>query len=677
MSPRTGRNAAARHVSAMSRFPLSYSDMFQDRIETIRTRLREFLARFYGIDPPDLTVETPPRIELGDLAFTFPFQLAKTLRKAPHQIAREVVENVGPLEAVTRLEASGGFINLFLDRRSFFRDLYEGLHRASPAPSGAKMIVEHTNINPNKAAHIGHLRNAVLGDTFVRLLRSQGRRVEVQNYIDNTGVQVADVVVGFHFIREMGLAEVRAVPEPFDYYCWDLYAEVSDWYEEERSRVELRHQVLTSIEGGRDLFFELAEHVSARIVRAHLRTMERIGVRYDVLPRESEILHLRFWEEAFRLLKERRAVYLAEEGPNQGCWVMHLPGESGQIDEDKIIVRSNGTVTYVGKDIAYQLWKFGLLGRTFHYRPFHEYADGHVVWVTAMEGPPEGGPDFGAAAKVYNVIDVRQSYLQRVVVQGLRSLGYLEEAAASTHFSYEMVALSPRCCADMGINLSPEDQARPHVEVSGRRGLGVKADDLIDKLIEKSRDEVGRRQSELGEEARNRIAEQIAVGALRYFMLKYTRNSVIAFDFDEALSFEGETGPYLQYSVVRSGNIFRKLADRAGSGSEAEWRSQVPQLWRDDRVKELLEEDEVWSLLRDIGRTEEVVAQSVESLEISGTAKHAFAVAQQFNFFYHSHHILSEQDPTRKRFYLAVTDAARLGLVRLLGFLGVTAPERM
>jgi arginyl-tRNA synthetase len=661
----------------MSRFPLSYFDMFQDRLETIRTRLREFLARFYGIDPPDLSAETPPRIELGDLAFTFPFQLAKTLRKAPHLIAREVAENAGPLEGVTRIEAAGGFLNLFLDRRVFFRDLYSSLHLPGAVASGEKVIVEHTNINPNKAAHIGHLRNAILGDTFVRLLKSLGGRVEVQNYIDNTGVQVADVVVGFHFIRGMTPEQVRDVPEPFDFYCWDLYAEVSDWYAGDSSRIELRQQVLASIEEGRDAFSEMAEHISNRIVRAHLKTMDRIGVRYDVLPRESEILHLHFWEEAFRLLKERKAVYFAEEGPNRGCWVMHLPGEKGQVDEDKIIVRSNGTVTYVGKDIAYQLWKFGLLERTFHYHPFVDYPDGHTVWITATRENPAAEPEFGAGSRVYNVIDVRQSYLQRVVAQGLRSLGYLNEAAASTHFSYEMVALSPRCCADMGIDLSPEDRARAYVEVSGRRGLGVKADDLIDKLIEKSRVEVERRQPELDSGARNRIAEQIAVGALRYFMLKYTRNSVIAFDFDEALSFEGETGPYLQYSMVRSGNIFRKLKDRAESPEEAEWRSRVPQLWGDDRVMELLKEDEVWSLLRDIGRTEEVVAQAVESLEISGAAKHAFNVAQKFNFFYHSHHILSEPDPMRKLFYLAVTDAARLGLLRLLNHLGIAVPERM
>jgi arginyl-tRNA synthetase len=652
--------------------------MFPDRVNQIRGQFREFIQSYYGVEAPELTVEIPPRIELGDLALPFPLQMARTLRKAPRQIAQEVVEQIGPLECVRRMEAAPpGFINLFLDRARIFRELHDQVRESESESSDGKVIVEHTNINPNKAAHIGHLRNAVLGDTCVRLMRSQGRSVEVQNYIDNTGVQVADVIVGFHFLRGLDKARVEAIPEPFDYYCWDLYAEVSEWFEADKSRVELRHQVLAAIEHGEEPFFPLAEHISGRIVRAHLATMERLGVRYDVLPRESEILHLHFWDDAFCLLKEKKAIYFSEEGSNKGCWVMNLPGEGAQPDEVKIIVRSNGTVTYVGKDIAYQLWKFGLLGRTFHYHPFHTYADGQVVWETSTVPGADDEPTFGGGSLVYNVIDVRQAYLQRVVVQGLRNLGYEDEASRSIHFSYEMVALSPGTCRELGIELSEEDKLRPYVEVSGRKGLGVKADDLIDKLIEKSLQEVERRQQDLAPEQRHEIARQIAVGALRYFMLKYTRNSVIAFDFDEALSFEGETGPYLQYSIVRSNNIFRKLAERQEAWEGSRWSQLRSELWGNPEIEEWMEDDGVWGLLRELARTDDAIAQAIDSLELSGAAKHAFSLAQQFNLFYHSHHILSDENELRKAFHLTITDTVRRGLVRLLDLLGIAVPERM
>ena len=661
------------------RFSISLGrTMLQNRIELVQTQLKSFIRNHYEIEDLQLTHEKPPRIEFGDVAFPFPFQLAKVLKRSPREIAQEVAASVGHLEGVSRLEAAGaGFVNVFFDRASFFSELYTALEKPAPAPNGHKLIVEHTNINPNKAAHIGHLRNAILGDSFVRMLRASGREVEVQNYIDNTGVQVADVVVGFHHIRELSLPQVEAIEDPFDYYCWDLYAEVSEWYEADRSRLQLRQDTLASIEEGENEFAELAEYVATRIVEAHLRTMERIGVRYDVLPRESEILHLRFWDEAFELLRQKEAIYFASDGPNAGCWVMHLPGENGQQDEDKIIVRSNGTVTYVGKDIAYQLWKFGLLGKTFHYRPFQTYPDGKTVWMTTTDRADQDEPHFGGGTQVYNVIDVRQSYLQKVVVQGLRSLGFSKEADSSTHFSYEMVALSPRCCQDLGINLTSEERAKPYVEVSGRKGLGVKADDLIDKLIEKTLAEVTSRQHELSPGTRQEIAHKIAVGALRYFMLKYTRNSVIAFDFEEALSFEGETGPYLQYSVVRVNNIFKKLLARDKDWTENQWSKDRTSLWKSRTLSQLLEDDETWSLLLHIARIGDSVDQAVQSLELSGVARHAFSLAQQFNLFYHKHHILSEEVQEKQTFYLTIADSARRGLIQLLDLLGISVPERM
>ena len=655
---------------------LSYHrPMFVDRIDRVRRHLRDFVQEYFQVTPDPLVVESPPSVDLGDLAFPLPFELARVLRRPPRQIAQEIAEKVPGLEGVERFEAAGaGYVNAFLDRSAFLQDLDTWLAHPQVAPRPGKVIVEHTNINPNKAAHIGHLRNAALGDSFVRLARSLGHQVEVQNYIDNTGVQVADVVVGFRELRNMGLEEVRQVEEPFDYFCWDLYARTSEWLREDDSRLRHRHVALEAIESGRGEVAELAEHISNRVVGAHLKTMLRLGVQYDVLPRESEILAFKFWDQAFSQLRNSKAIVYREAGIHAGCWVMELPEEDGLPADEKIIVRSNGTVTYVGKDIAYQLWKFGLLGQTFRYKPVLTYENGQQTWVTTSEQTDGGSPDFGSGTSVYNVIDVRQSYLQRVVVLGLRRLGYTSQADRSTHFSYEMVALSPACCEELGIELSREDRDRPYLEVSGRKGLGVKADDLIDKLIEKSRAEVEQRQPRLAMARRERITRQIAIGALRYFLLKYTRNSVIAFDFSEALSFEGETGPYLQYAVVRSNNIFHKLVQREENWNYQEWLER-----RDldpEQLRVALEDHRVWQLLLLLGRLEEVIEKSVQALEVSHLAKHAFAVARQFNLFYHSCHILS-QERARRDVLLVVSDNARRGLTEALNLLGIEVPERM
>ena len=664
--------------------------MFLNYLDETETQLRLFVERQLGVKLSKLIVETPPRIEFGDLAFPFPFELAKTLHRSPQQIAKDLVEVIDVPPHVEKFVAAGGYVNVFFKRSYFFHKLYDWLLQPLPEASGEKVIVEHTNINPNKAAHIGHLRNAVLGDTFVRLLRAAGNKVEVQNYIDNTGVQVADVVVGFGQLRAMSLDDIKSLDGRFDYYCWDLYAEVSQWYREDESRLRYREKVLKEIEEDQDPSAQVAEYISNKIALAHLRTMLRVSVRYQVLPRESEILHLQFWDDAFNQLRERSAITYRQDGPLEGCWTMRLKGNNDEAEDEKIIVRSNGTVTYVGKDIAYQLWKFGLLGKTFHYQPRWRYQDSQVVshrgcvadqdtvWLTAVHPSEDDQPSFGSGNRVYNVIDVRQSYLQRVVVEGLRRLGFSEQADQSVHFSYEMVALSPKCSAELGIELSEEEKKKPFVEVSGRKGLGVKADDLIDKLIEKSFSEVNARQSDLPSEQKEEISHQIAVGALRYFLLKYARTSIIAFDFDDALSFEGETGPYLQYAVVRANNIFRKMDASDPEWTASTWPSQRERIWAEPHlIQDLMEDNEVWKLLLHGARLEDGIRQSVRTLELSNFAKYAFNLAQQFNLFYHSHHILSEQDPLKKCFYFTVVDVARKGLLTSLGLLGIQVPERM
>jgi arginyl-tRNA synthetase len=642
----------------------------------VQEAFQSHIAVRYGIQT-QLVMEQPKQADFGELAVPIAFQLAKQLRQAPKKIAQELVAETGPIEGIAAMEVAGaGYINIRFDRAIYARGLMRVPGMLDAEQSDEKIIVEHTNINPNKAAHIGHLRNAVLGDTFVRMLRSLNKRVEVQNYIDNTGVQVADVVVGFHYLEQKTPAEVAELARQprFDYLCWDLYAKTSAYYQTNPKSLSWRSETLHAIESGSSPLAELGHIISDAIVLAHLETMLRLDVDYDLLPRESEILHLQFWASAFELLKERKAIYLETEGKNKGCWVMPAASFStdSESEDNKVIVRSNGTVTYVGKDIAYQLWKFGLLGKDFYYRTLLRYPDGRDLWVTS--GKPSLHPyipKFGHGSTVYNVIDVRQSYLQDVVVAGLKALGFEAQAERSIHFSYEMVALSPRCCVELGVELSEEDKQRPYVEVSGRKGLGVKADDLIDKLIEKAFEEVSSRHADRPREEQRKVASEIAIGALRYFLLKFTRTSVIAFDFQEALSFEGETGPYVQYAAVRARNILRKLAEKGES---------LPDFERDltcDALGRQLRAEDFWQVLLAASKAGAAVERAVASGEPAHVAKYAFQLAQSFNNFYHQYHILHEENREKKVFLLWMTDFFRAQLQRTLNILGIHTPEYM
>ena len=661
----------------------------------LEQRLRETVARHiaerYQVELP-VVVELPRQSDFGELALPVCFTLAKTLKKPPRKIAEEMVAELPSIPGIRSLEVAGaGYINVRFDRGAYAEVLRGGVVVA-PAPPPGKVIVEHTNINPNKAAHIGHLRNSILGDTLVRMLRELGNEVEAQNYIDNTGVQVADVVAGFHFLEKKSPAEVKQlIDDPavrFDYYCWDLYAKTSQHYAAEPASLQWRAQTLHSIEAGEGDLAEIGRAVADAIVNKHLDTMQRIDVEYDVLPRESEILHLQFWASAFELLKQREAIFLETAGKNKGCWVMpaHLfqqkqqeepvaeeneAVEDAPADDSKVIVRSDGTVTYVGKDIAYQLWKFGLIDKDFHYAPLRDYSDGRTLWVSTTSPGDRPAPKFGGATKVFNVIDVRQSYLQDVVRAGLRSLGYEQQSNDSVHFSYEMVALTPRCCAELGIELSEEDRRRPYVEVSGRKGLGVKADDLIDLLIAKALEEVRSRHPEDSEARQNEIATQIAIGALRYFMLRFTRTTVIAFDLQEALSFEGETGPYAQYAVVRARNILRKLEER-GEAMPDFASELTPEI-----VQKQLEIEDFWQILLGASRCDWTVEKSIEGGEPAHLARYAFQIAQAFNNFYHQHHILSETEREKKVFLLWMTQFFLDELTHVLSVMGIPSPEVM
>ncbi len=680
----------------------------QDRL---KQQVRAAALELFEVELEQVGAEVPPRPELGDLAFPVSFELAKRIKQstgnkvAPRTIAEQMKAKLESSAEVSRVEVAGaGYLNVFFERARLL-----GLfavppaappQESSPLADRPKKMVEHTSINPNKAAHIGHVRNAVLGDTFVRILQAAGERVEVQNYIDNTGVQVADVVVGFMHIEKLNLDEIKALDtslpadRPFDYYCWDLYTKVGLFYRDgdaagvlNADRMKLRSDVLHALEAGNNSVAGLADYVATRNVQCILDTMERLDIRYDLLARESDILHLHFWARAFELMKAAGALRLETQGKHAGCWVMPFESHTGtdEHESDKIIVRSNGTVTYTGKDIAYQLWKLGKLGLDFNYEPFRTYADTHVAWITATEpntaiAPEIVRPNFGGGVKVYNVIDSRQAYPQEIVARGVAAVVPEVGAEASVHFGYEMVALSPAACEELGIALSEEDRARPFIEMSGRKGLGVKADDLISRLEADALREVSSRHPELSADEQSATAHDIAVGALRYFLLKFTRNSVIAFDFKEALSFEGETGPYCQYAAVRANSIFRKLDDQAVARAEELILSGNASEGAGTRIAEVFADEagtEIWSLVMLAQRLDEVIAQCAASAEPANLAKYTFTLARAFNLFYHRHRILAEEDKTRRAVLIAAANIARRQLTAALASLGIAVPERM
>ncbi len=675
--------------------------------ERLRARLTGVLHEVYAIEPadaPSIALEYPPTRDLGDLGTPLAFELARRLRKAPRASAQEVAGAFGTVEGIVSVAAApNGYLNFFVDRRSFLLDRLGAV--APPAVSGpGKAIVEHTAINPNKAAHIGHLRNSALGDTLVRVLRFRGIPVEVQNYIDDTGVQVADVVVGFRVLEQKDLAAIREIAGStrFDYYCWDLYARVTEWYEQDKARLSYRADTLHAIEQGGNDAADIGAFIADQVVRCHLKTMARMDVDYDLLTWEGDILRLKFWAQAFDVLKASGAVYLKDEGRLKGCWVMPIQeeetssrkaqdpssktesaasegapdAESDDEEREKVIVRSNGVVTYVGKDIAYQFWKLGLLGRDFQYRVFTSRPHG-PLWATCSADGERDHPAFGGAAYVYNVIDVRQSYLQKLLKQALIAVGHPEGAERSHHFSYEMVALSHATARELGYAPPPESEEakRPFVEVSGRRGLGVKADDLLDTLVRSAGREVSSRNPDLGEDERDRIARMIGIAAVRYFLVKFSRTKIIAFDLEEALSFEGESGPYVQYAVVRANNIFHKVRQRDGLDEQA----LVASL-RDLPAGELDGANgshDVWQLVLDASRLDEVVEQVIRSLEFSVLAKYAFSLAQAFNAFYHRSPILNEERDDVRRWRAAAVIYLRDQLARALDLMGIQVPARM
>lgn len=643
-------------------------------LEQLTETLKSRTLALFGHPVERVVLQTPPKLSMGDLATPIALELAKALKRKPREIAEELAKDMALPVLVASVSVEGaGYLNFRFDRGAFTAEHFRNV-MAPPKASSERVIVEHTNINPNKAAHIGHLRNSVLGDTYVRCSKWLGDRVETQNYIDDTGVQVADVVVAFQRLEKKSVADIEqliATEKRFDYVCWDVYSQMSQYYADHPEAKEWRRETLHEIEQEGSETAQLAAIIARAIVRRHLETMLRLDIHYDLLPKESDIIHLHFWDRAFERLKQSGAVIYETEGKHKGCWVMKLDESeqfTGMNEPDKILVRSNGTVTYTGKDIAYQLWKLGLLDRTFEYRKFpFEYP----LWETTHSGDGDAAaPKFGGASRVVNVIDSRQAYLQKVVKEGVRQVAGAKAAEASIHFAYEMVALTPTTAKALGMEISEEDAKRAYVEMSGRKGFGVKADDMLDELERKATEAVQTNAEELDAAEAALIGRQVSVAALRYFMLRFGRNKVIAFDIDEALRFEGDSGPYLQYSTVRVQNIFRKMKERG-----VDPRIEEPAV--DDLTLNQGLTDEMWELVKLSAELPGAIRRAVDSLELSIVTQYLLEMAQKFNSFYHKYPIMNEKDPAERQRRAVCAEVFRLTMVRALALLGIPVPERM
>jgi arginyl-tRNA synthetase len=645
-----------QHVAPGKRFMKSLQEKLKSRIFAI-------LKNDYEIADADLAFSLPAERKFGDLSTNVAFVLAKKTKNKPFVLANAIAGRLhGQLPDIETIQvAGGGFINFYLRRDPFLQYQWQNLTRLMPSRP-EKVIIEHTSINPNKAAHIGHLRNSCLGDILARSCRFLGFEVEVQNYIDDTGIQIADVVWGLLYYQRKDLAAIKKITG-LAAYLWDLYAEVNQAFSRNEQFAAERREVHKKIEDKVNPEYEACLYVAQQVLLDHIHTMARLGIQYDLMARESDVIALDFFKAAAAELTDRQVMIWSNDPEKKGCLVIHYEREK----IEKIIVRSNGTITYVGKDIAYNLWKFGLLPRDFYYQRFFTYPDSHPIYMTGIEPGPQAAP-FGKANKVYNVIDVRQSYLQNLIAQVLVQLGHPEQSRNFIHFSYEMVAMTPACVRDMGLALAPDEENKPYIEVSGRKGRAVKADDLIDQLIAKSKSEIESRNPGLSPAEADPIARAIAVAALRYFMVKFNLNTVIAFDFKEALNFEGDSGPYLQYTMVRLNSILKKVA---AMGLEAEIKPG-PLTRLDGMEKELY-----WEIILNLSLLEIQVEYALTNHELSSLAAYAYTLCQKFNHYYHLFPVLAEKDLAVKNLRLNLILLFKNKVEKLLHIIGITIPERM
>ncbi len=599
-------------------------------------------------------VSEPPRKEFGDLTCNVAFPLSKQLKTAPPKIAQELINHIKPhlsqFPLISLVEPHpAGYLNF----RANHAELSVGTLSSVMDRQGdyghvvldkKRVVIEHTSVNPNKALHVGHMRNVILGDTLYRIMKAAGQDVTVLNYVDDSGLQVADIIIGFKYA---GFSVEPPDGRKFDQYCGDeVYVKVNQLYEKEPALAEKRKLVLREIEGGRSETAKFAAEITKRVLDEQLKTCWRMKVRYDILNFESQIVVSQMWTKAFELLKKEGLVKLEQEGKNKGCWVIEAQGE-----EDKVVVRSDGTATYIAKDIPYAAWKLGLVPDPFGYTKYADQWDGSALYATTLG---KGTSRFSGGDRVITIIDSRQSRLQRIISQVLGRIGTGRHDYQ--HLGYEAVMLSAGTAKALGIDIGEKQ----FMHMSGRKGVYVGADFVLDHLKEKAKGEVRTRNPDFTDRQVEEIAEEVAVSAIRYNMVKQDLDKIITFDINESMSLEGDTGPYLQYAYARS----QRILEKAGIDVQ--------------KAKfELLKEEPEIALIKEISKMDLVVEDAAKSLSPKALARYAYTLATVFNVFYERVPVLKAESKELLAARLALVKAYGIALGNTLSVLGITALGKM
>ncbi|MFA6423392.1 MAG: arginine--tRNA ligase [Patescibacteria group bacterium] len=614
-------------------------------------------------DSKDVTAQfnTPPNEEMGDFSTAAPFSLAKKMGKNPMEIAEELTSELeGKINNISKITISEpGYLNFFIDYPNFGKTIINNIIDQKTiltnSSKGEKISIEHTGVNPNKAMHIGHLRNSIIGDIITRLYKNNGYTTETLNYIDDTGIQVADIVTALLYLDEPIYGENDNFNDiwdkwdktiPFDYFCWDLYARFHQMMEHDEKYLELRKKVFTNIEKGTSEIAKFAKEVSTKIIEAHINTCSKLNINFDLLIWESDILAKKLWDETFELLKETGTIVKEEEGANAGCWVVKAGGvekkDDEQFSKDKILIKSDGSLTYTAKDLAFQIWKLGKLKNNFDYKKWN---DTNIITTTSNG---ESNNEIGHADKIICVIDYRQSYPQEIIKEILLKLGFIKDKNDYYHLSYGVVNLTENAAHEIGI-----DQTEKSVSMSGRKGIGIKADDLIDLTIKK-----------ISEKSKVKdIASELANSAIRFYMTKHTLNQNINFDFEDALRATGESGIYLSYCYARATNILKK----------AEFTDL-----KEYEIAEITSAEK--NLIKLLSESDKYILNCIDDLDISKICRFTFELCSAFSEFYEQDNakpIIKLDNENLKNYRLSLVKSFTIVLNDYFKILGINPLEKI